>query len=56
VSLSFGIVAAQADEDADSLVFRVQTCLRAAKDRGRNRIVCENELDTPAPELRVGFG
>ena len=56
VSLSFGIVTAQADEDADSLVFRVQTCLRAAKDRGRNRIVCENELDTPAPELRVGFG
>jgi len=56
VSLSFGIVTAQADEDTDSLVFRVQGCLRAAKERGRNRVVCENELATPAPELRVGFG
>jgi diguanylate cyclase len=56
VSLSFGIVTAQADEDAESLVFRVQTCLRAAKDRGKNRVVCENDPDTTAPELRVGFG
>ena len=56
VSLSFGIVTAHADEDSESLVFRVQTCLRAAKDRGRNRVVCENDLDTAAPELRVGFG
>lgn len=56
VSLSFGIVGVHPDEDSESLVFRVQTCLRAAKDRGRNRIVCESELDTPAPELRVGFG
>jgi len=56
VSLSFGVVTAHADEDPGSLVFRVQTCLRAAKDRGRNRVVCENDLDTPAPELRVGFG
>jgi len=56
VSLSFGVVTAHKDEDADSLVFRVQGCLRAAKERGRNRVVCENELATPAPELRVGFG
>jgi diguanylate cyclase len=56
VSLSFGVVTAHADEDVESLMFRVQTCLRAAKDRGRNRVICENELDAPAPELRVGFG
>jgi diguanylate cyclase len=56
VSLSFGIVTAGADEDAESLVFRVQTCLRSAKDRGKNRVVCESDLDTTAPELRVGFG
>lgn len=55
VSLSFGIVTAHADEDEESLVFRVQACLRAAKGRGKNRVVCENDPDTTAPELRVAF-
>jgi diguanylate cyclase len=55
ISLSFGAAAAQVDETAETLVIRVETCLRAAKDRGRNRVVCEGDPE-PAPELRVAFG
>jgi diguanylate cyclase len=49
------VVAAQPDDTPDTMVVRVQTCLRAAKDRGRNRVVCEGDPE-PSPELRVAFG
>lgn len=55
VSLSFGVVAAQADEAPETMVIRVETCLRAAKDQGRNRVVCEGDPE-PSPELQVAFG
>jgi diguanylate cyclase len=56
VHVSFGIAAAQAGDTPDALVFRTQKCLRAAKDQGRNRVVCEGEEDAPAAELKVAFG
>jgi diguanylate cyclase len=56
VHVSFGIAGAQADDTPDSLTFRTQKCLRAAKDRGRNCVVCEGDEDTRAPELKVAFG
>ncbi len=55
VNLSFGVAAAHVDETPEMLLIRVQTCLRMAKDRGRNRVVCEGDPD-PSPELRVAFG
>ena len=51
----FGIAVAHANETPDTLLVRAQTCLRQAKDRGRNRVVCEGDPD-PAPELRIAFG
>ena len=56
VHVSFGVAAAQAGDTPDTLVFRAQKCLRAAKDQGRNRVVCEGDEDAPAPELKVAFG
>jgi diguanylate cyclase len=56
VQVSFGIAGARADDTSDSLVFRAQACLRAAKDHGRNRIVCDSDGEAPAPELKVAFG
>jgi diguanylate cyclase len=56
VHVSFGIAAARADDTPGSLVFRTQKCLRAAKDQGRNRVICEGEEDAPAPQLKVAFG
>jgi diguanylate cyclase len=56
VHVSFGIAAAQAGDTPDALVFRTQKCLRAAKDQGRNRVVCEGEEDAPAAELKVAIG
>jgi diguanylate cyclase len=55
INLSFGVVAAQPDDTPDTMLVRVQTCLRAAKDRGRNRVVCEGDPE-PSLELRVAFG
>jgi diguanylate cyclase len=55
VNLSFGAVAAHANETPETMVVRVETCLRAAKDRGRNRVVCEGDPE-PSPELQVAFG
>jgi diguanylate cyclase len=55
INLSFGVVAAQPDDTPDTMMVRLQTCLRAAKDRGRNRVVCEGDPE-PSPELRVAFG
>ena len=55
VSLSFGVVAAQVGEAPEALVIRVEACLRAAKDRGRNRVVCEGDPE-PSSELQVAFG
>lgn len=53
--VSFGIVAARADDTPDSLVLRAQQCLRAAKEQGRNRVICEGEEGTPGPELKIAF-
>ena len=55
VNLSFGVATAHVDETPDTLLVRAQTCLRMAKDRGRNRVVCEGDPE-PSPELRVSFG
>ena len=56
VQVSFGIAGARADDTPDSLVFRAQDCLRAAKDQGRNRVVCDSDQEAPAPGLKVVFG
>ena len=56
VHVSFGIAGARADDTLDSLVSRAQDCLRAAKDQGRNRVVCDSDEEAPAPELKVAFG
>jgi len=56
VQVSFGIAGARADDTPASLVLRAQDCLRAAKDRGRNRVVCDSDGEAPAPELKVAFG
>ena len=56
VQLSFGIAGARADDTLDSLVSRAQDCLRAAKDQGRNRVVCDSDEEAAAPELKVAFG
>ena len=56
VQVSFGLAAAWADDTPGSLVLRTEKCLRAAKEQGRNRVVCEGEEDAPAPELKVAFG
>jgi diguanylate cyclase len=55
VSLSFGVAASHVNETPETLAARAETCLRAAKDRGRNRVVCEGDPE-PAPELKVAFG
>lgn len=55
LSLSFGIAAAHTNETPAVLQMRAQTCLRQAKDRGRNRVVCEGDPE-PTPELQVAFG
>ena len=55
VSLSFGVAASHVNETYAMLLVRAQTCLRQAKDRGRNRVVCEGDPE-PAPELQVAFG
>ncbi len=56
VQLSFGIAGARADDTLDSLMSRAQDCLRAAKDQGRNRVVCDSDEEAAAPELKVAFG
>ena len=55
VSLSFGVAASHVNETPDMLQDRASLCLRAAKDRGRNRVVCEGD-PAPARELQVAFG
>lgn len=54
VHVSFGIAAARAGDTPDALVSRAHKCLRAAKEQGRNRVVCEG--DETVPELKVAFG
>ena len=48
ITVSIGIAALSPKDDASSLIERADQCLYAAKNRGRNRVICETELDVEA--------
>lgn len=47
ITASFGVATLAAADTTFALVERADRCLYAAKARGRNRVVCEAELDAP---------
>ena len=43
VTVSIGVALLRADDTAQSLIERADTCLYAAKRNGRNRVICETD-------------
>jgi diguanylate cyclase len=54
VTLSVGVAALKSGDSLQSLIGRADKCLYAAKHQGRNRVMCETDLDAaPANQAQV---
>jgi diguanylate cyclase len=53
VTVSIGVATLHPQEGMQALIERADACLYAAKHKGRNCVVAENELGNSAPEKQV---
>jgi diguanylate cyclase len=53
VTVSVGVAALKPGDSVQSLIGRADRCLYAAKHTGRNRVMCETDLEVPPDEARV---
>jgi diguanylate cyclase len=49
VTMSLGVAALRPGDTPQSLIERADNCLYAAKNNGRNRVVCESDPECSAP-------
>ena len=53
MTISIGVATVRAGDTGQSLIERADTCLYAAKQHGRNRVMCETDPEAVADSAEV---